>query len=81
MKIENLGNDVSNVTVSGSITTQHKVTVTDDIHQSVLDNLAIKEDPLELAFNFFLDREPNPSILKFYDTIVIQSGCKDFRRA
>ena len=71
MKIEKLTEEVFKVTVSGSITTQHEVTVTDLEHHHLTSGRTTKEELLEFSFKILLDREPNTSILSQFDITVI----------
>jgi hypothetical protein len=71
MKIEKLTEDVFKVTVSGSIATQHEVTVTDLAHHHLTSGRTTKEELLDFSFKFLLDREPNTSILSQFDITVI----------
>ena len=73
MKIEKLTKDVFKVTVSGGVTTQHEVTVTDIAYQHLTSGRTTKEELLDFSFKFLLDREPNTSILsKFCITVISQ---------
>ena len=71
MKIEKLTEDVFKVTVSGSVATQHEVTVTDIALYHLTNGRTTKEELLDFSFKFLLDREPNTSILSQFDIIVI----------
>ena len=71
MKIEKLTEDVFKVTVSGSVATQHEVTVTDIAYQHLTSGRTTKEELLEYSFKFLLGREPNTSILSQFDITVI----------
>ena len=73
MNIEKLTEGVFKVTVSGSVTTQHEVTVTvtDIAHYHLTSGRTTKEELLDFSFKFLLDREPNTSILSQFDIIVI----------
>ena len=71
MKIEKQSNDVFRVTVSGSMTTQHEVTITDCAHQELTNKQVTKEQLLDFSFKFLLDREPNTSILSSFEIMVI----------
>ena len=71
MKIEKLTEDVFKVTVSGSVATQHEVTVTDIAHYHLTSGRTTKEELLDFSFKFLLDWEPITSILSQFDIIVI----------
>ena len=71
MKIEKLTEDIFKVTVSGGVTTQHEVTVTNIGHYDLTKERKTKEELLDFSFRFLLDREPNTSILSKFDITVI----------
>ena len=71
MKIEKVTEDVFKVTVSGSVATQHEVTVTDIAHYHLTSGRTTKEELLDFSFKFLLEREPNTSILSQFDITVI----------
>ena len=71
MNIEKQSNDVFRVTVSGSTTTQHEITVTDSVHHDLTEGQATKEELLDFSFKFLLDREPNTSIRLSFEIMVI----------
>ena len=78
MKIEKLTEDVFKVTVSGSVATQHEVTVTDLAHHHLTSGRTTKEELLDFSFKFLLDREPNTSILSQFDKIVISQHFPEY---
>ena len=55
--------DTFSVTVTGSSTTTHTVTISDHIHSKLTGGKISKETLLEKSFEFLLKREPNTSIL------------------
>lgn len=67
ISITKLSDDVYKVTVSGSITTIHEVTVTDQSLNDLTENNVTKTQLLEFSFRFLLEREPNTSILVSFD--------------
>jgi hypothetical protein len=56
MKIEKLSGDVFKATVSGSVTTQHEVTVTYIMYQHLKSGQTTKEELLDFSFKFLLDQ-------------------------
>ena len=78
MKIEKLTEDVFKVTVSGSVATQHEVTVTDIALYDLTSGRTTKEELLDFSFKFLLDREPNTSILSQFDIIVISQYFSEY---
>ena len=71
MKIKKVTEDVFEVTISGSVATQHEVTITDIAYHHLTNGRATKEELLDFSFKFFLEREPNTSILSQFEIIVI----------
>ena len=71
MKIEKLTEDIFKVTVSGGVTTQHEVTITDIAHYNLTKGRKTKKELLDFSFKFLLDREPNTSILSKFEITVI----------
>ena len=79
ISIKKQTDDVFVVTVTDSVTTTHTVTVTDQSLADLTDNNVTKTQLLEFSFNFFLDREPNTSILSSFDINVISRYFSDYR--
>ena len=79
ISIKKLSDDVFEVIVADSITTVHKVTVTDQNHTDLTDNNVTKTQLLEFSFKFLLEREPNTSILSSFDINVITKYFPDYR--
>ena len=71
MKIKKVTEDVFEVTISGSVATQHEVTITDLAHHYLTSGGATKEELLDFSFKFLLAREPNTSILSKFEITVI----------
>lgn len=59
------------VTVQGSTTTTHEVTVSPDYHQQLTGGDVPPEKLVEESFEFLLEREANTSILSSFDLPVI----------
>ena len=79
MNIEKQSNDVFKVIVSGSVTTQHAVIITDDVHQDLTSGRVSKEELLDFSFRFLLDREPNSSILLSFEIMVIDRYFTEYK--
>ena len=62
----------------GSSQTQHEVNFTDAYYRKIVQGSASKEDCIQGAFRFLLDRESKESILREFDLTVIQSYFGDF---
>jgi hypothetical protein len=69
------------VTVRQGAATSHTVTVSDEDHQRLTaGHDASKEQLLEAAFRFLLEREPNTSILSSFDILVITRYFPEFEK-
>ena len=79
ISIKKLGDDVFEVTVVGTSTTSHEVTVSDQSLCELTEKNVTKMQLLEFSFNFLLDREPNTSILSSFDINVISKYFIDYR--
>ena len=77
--IKKQNNNIFNVTVSDNTITQHKVTVSDDVHRDLTNNCVSKESLVEFSFRFLLAREPNTSILSSFDVSVISRYFSDYK--
>ena len=77
--IEKRTDNVFLVTVAGSVTTNHTVTVTNQSLTDLTNDNATKTQLLEFSFNFLLDREPNTSILSSFDINAIPRYFSDYR--
>ena len=66
------------VTVTGSSTTTHTVTISDHIHSKLTGGEISKETLLEKSFEFLLQREPNTSILSQFRIEVISQYFPDY---
>ena len=71
MKIKKVAEDVFEVTISGSVETQHEVTITDIAHHHLTSGRVTNEELLDFSFKFLLEREPNTSILSKFEITVI----------
>ena len=71
MKIKKVTEDVFEVTISGSVATQHEVTITDIAYHHLTHGCVTKEELLDFSFKFLLAREPNTSILSKFEITVI----------
>ncbi len=72
--------DTCSVTVTGSSTTNHTVTISDQIHSKLTDGKISKETLLERSFEFLLQREPNTSILGKFKLEVISQYFPDYAK-
>lgn len=60
-----------NVTVTTGMTTNHRVTLTDDYYKKLTEGKTSKEELIKKSFEFLLERESNTSILSSFDLPVI----------
>ena len=72
--------DTFSVTVTGSSTTTHTVTISDHIHSKLTGDKISKETLLEKSFEFLLQREPNTSILAKFKLEVISQYFPDYAK-
>ena len=64
----------------GSSQSQQEVSLTDAYYQKLMQGNASKEDCIQGAFRFLLERESKESILREFDLTVIQSYFGDFEK-
>ena len=79
VSIKKRTDDVFQVTVAGSMTTTHEVTVTDKSLTELVNKEVTKTQLVEFSFEFLLEREPNTSILSSFDINVISRYFSDYR--
>jgi len=72
--------DTFSVTVTGSSTTTHSVTISDQIHSKLTSGKIPKETLLEKSFEFLLQREPNTSILANFKLEIISQYFPDYAK-
>ena len=72
--------DTFSVTATGSSTTTHTVTITDQIHSKLAGGKISKESLLKKSFEFLLQREPNTSILAKFKLEVISQYFPDYAK-
>ena len=72
--------DTFSVTVTGSSTTTHTVTISDQIHTKLTGGKIFKEALLEMSFEFLLQREPNTSILAKFKLEMISQYFPDYAK-
>tara|TARA_Y100001970_G_C13524636_1_gene504656 strand:- start:63 stop:332 length:270 start_codon:yes stop_codon:yes gene_type:complete len=69
--IKEISNDKFVITVNKNTITKHKVLLTDEYHESLTKKKISKKKLLEYSFQFLLEREPNTSILSFFELNII----------
>ena len=79
VSIKKRTDDVFQVTVAGSFTTTHEVTVTDQSLNDLADKHLTKTQLLEFSSRFLLEREPNISILSSFDINVISKYFSNYK--
>lgn len=80
VRIEKTGAGAYQVTVKGTSTTVHSVTVTPEYLQKLAGGGASAEMLIEKSFEFLLERESNTSILRSFDLPAIQSYFPEYER-
>ncbi len=68
------------VTVEGTTTTTHKVTVKSSYYEKLTNKRVTPEVLVEKSFKFLLDRESNTSILRSFDLPVIGRYFPEYER-
>lgn len=69
------------VTVEGSPTTTHFVTLLASYYQKLTNGKLTPEELIGRSFEFLLEREPNTSILRRFDLPVIQTYFPEYEKA
>ena len=69
--IKELSDNKFVITLNKNTITKHKVLLTDEYHESLTKKKISKKKLLEYSFQFLLDREPNTSILSFFELNII----------
>ena len=69
--IKKLSDNKFEITVNKKLITKHTVLITDEYHDSLTKKKISKKELLENSFQFLLDREPNTSILSFFELHII----------
>lgn len=80
IKIEAIGPERWQVTVEGSRTTTHEVTVPQSYYEKLTGARVSVETLLEKSFEFMLERESNTSILSQFELSVIQHYFPEYER-
>lgn len=80
IKIEAIGPERWQVTVEGSRTTTHEVTVPQTYYEKLTGGKVNVETLLEESFEFLLERENNTSILGQFELSVIQQYFPEYER-
>ncbi|MDC0975609.1 hypothetical protein OAS23_01320 [Alphaproteobacteria bacterium] len=73
ISIKIVSNNEYEVTVKSKTVTTHLVTLSDEVHEKLT-----KKELLDFSFTFLLDREPNTSILSFFELTVISRYFSDY---
>ena len=69
--IKELSDNKFEITVNKKLTTKHTVLLTDEYYDSLTKKKISKKKLLEYSFQFLLNREPNTSILSFFELNII----------
>ena len=69
--IKELSDKKFEITLNKKYITKHVVLLTDEYYESLTKKKISKKTLLEYSFRFLLDREPNTSILSFFELNII----------
>ena len=69
--IKELSDNKFEIIINKKLKTKHTVLLTDEYHDSLTKKKISKKKLLEYSFQFLLDREPNTSILSFFELNII----------
>ena len=69
--IKELSDNKFEVTINKKLITKHTVLLTDEYYDILTKKKISKKKLLEYSFQFLLDREPNTSILSFFELNII----------
>ena len=69
--IKELSDNKFEIIINKKPITKHTVLLTDEYHNSLTKKKISKKKLLEYSFKFLLDREPNTSILSFFELNII----------
>ena len=75
ISIKIVSNNEYEVAVKSKTVTTHLVTLSDEVHEKFT-----KKELLDFSFKFLLDREPNTSILSFFELTVISRYFSDYEK-
>ena len=76
--IKELSNNKFEVTVNKKPITKHTVLLTDEYYDILTKKKISKQNLLEYSFLFLLNREPNTSILSFFELSIISKYFPDY---
>ena len=68
------------ITVNKRIITKHIVILTNEYHDSLTNKKISKKKLLEYSFQFLLEREPNTSILSFFELNIISKYFPEYEK-
>ena len=69
--IKELSKNEYEIIVNSDTSTKHIVTLTDIVYQKFINEKITKKELLDFSFKFLLEREPNTSILSFFELTII----------
>ena len=78
ISIKIVSNNEYQVAVKSKTVTTHLVTLSDEVHKNLTNEKVTKEELLDFSFKFLLDREPNTSILSFFELTIISRYFSDY---
>ena len=78
--IKELLNNKFEITVNKRIITKHIVILTNEYHDSLTKKKISKKKLLEYSFQFLMKREPNTSILSFFELNIISKYFPEYEK-
>ena len=81
ISIKIFSNNEYEVTVKSKTVTTHLVALSDEVHEKLTKEKVTKKELLDFSFKFLLDREPNTSILSFFELTVISRYFSDYEKS
>ena len=77
--IKNNDNNTFTVSIEGCVNSNHLVTLNDDIHFEMTEDIKSKEELILFSFKFLLERENNTSILSNFNLETIQNYFPEYK--
>ena len=81
ISIKELSDNKFEIIVNNKLITRHTVLLTDEYYDILTRKKISKKKLLEYSFQFLLDREPNTSILSYFDLNIISKYFPEYENA
>ena len=79
--IKELSDNKFEITLNKKLITKHTVLLTDEYYDILTKRKISKKKLIECSFQFLLDREPNTSILSFFELNIISKSFPEYENA